>query len=253
MLKSPLSTWTISWHLGEMRQNYEKCILGDRCVLVPYRKEHVDRYHKWMLDPDLLESTCSESLSIEEEYEMQESWRDDATKCTFIILDRDRVDGLPDHGKESYILRNLPAMVGDVNLFLSDMEQTEDSTPETDDLSIPLGRQAELDIMIAEKQARGKGIGSEACRMMMWYGAVELGLKRFFCKINEDNVASLSLFMKLGFLQCAYAKCFKQVEVEIRSCPTEEMALVLRRVSGGSELSTFNLNDQQNNHGMPSF
>jgi RimJ/RimL family protein N-acetyltransferase len=107
--------------------------------------------------------------------------------------------------------------------------------------------------MIAEKQARGKGIGSEACRMMMWYGAVELGLKRFFCKINEDNVASLSLFMKLGFLQCAYAKCFKQVEVEIRSCPTEEMALVLRRVSGGSELSTFNLNDQQNNHGMPSF
>jgi len=35
-----------------------------------------------MRDPELLETTASESLSLEEEYEMQKSWRhDENSKC----------------------------------------------------------------------------------------------------------------------------------------------------------------------------
>jgi hypothetical protein len=38
-----------------------------------------------MKNPDLLEATASEPLSLEEEIEMQQSWRDDPKKCTFIV------------------------------------------------------------------------------------------------------------------------------------------------------------------------
>ena len=42
-----------------------------------------------MQDPILLESTASEPLSMEDEIRMQQEWRDDERKCTFIILARD--------------------------------------------------------------------------------------------------------------------------------------------------------------------
>lgn len=35
------------------------------------------RYHKWMSDPELLKLTASEPLTLDQEYEMQETWRND--------------------------------------------------------------------------------------------------------------------------------------------------------------------------------
>ena len=35
------------------------------------------RYHNWMKCPELQELTASEPLTIDEEYEMQKSWRND--------------------------------------------------------------------------------------------------------------------------------------------------------------------------------
>lgn len=77
--------------------------------------------------------------------------------------------------------------------------------------------QAELDIMIAEESFRRKGMGREAVLMMMIYGATNLGIQRFFVKINEDNTPSINLFENaFGFVQCNYAACFKQVELELK-------------------------------------
>jgi len=238
-----------------MRLNYETVIVGKVSILVPYRPEHVVKYHTWMQDPDLLEATGSEPLTLPEEYEMQQSWRDDRHKCTFIVLDKSMVEGsLVDSEASSslpidFITNHLSAMVGDVNLFLSEEEDDDDKDDDKDkdDKKYP---QAELDIMIAEKDRQRNGLGREASLLMMMFGASKLGIRRFFCKIKEDNVASRSLFGdKLGFVQCAYAECFREVELELKRKDPATTLATLQRLLGETVLNTFTCeaNDKDSN------
>jgi RimJ/RimL family protein N-acetyltransferase len=191
-----------------------------------------------MKDPALLEATGSEPLSFEEEVEMQRTWRDDKDKCTFIVLAKEMCH-FEDTG--DFVSANVSAMVGDVNLFLSEEEEDEEDevvVVNQDDQQEPSRhQQAEIDIMIAERGYRGKGLGREASLLMMLFGATKLSLRRFFSKINEDNVASRSLFeQKLGFVECNYAACFKQFELERRTDTPEEMVESLKRMVGFDEL-----------------
>jgi hypothetical protein len=70
-----------------MKQNAQIAIRSKQgdLWLVPYKREHVIAYHSWMQNPFLLQTTASEPLSLEEEYENQESWFQDDKKCTFIL------------------------------------------------------------------------------------------------------------------------------------------------------------------------
>lgn len=158
-----------------MRQNFETTIYGKKVVLVPYRRIFVNKYHEWMKDPYLQEMTASEPLSIEEEYEMQLSWRDDPKKCTFIVL------GRQEEGENSLPENLLDVMAGDVNMFFNDR----------DDATI-----AELEVMIAEESYRRKGLGREAVHLMMHYGATVLGVTKFYVKINQINTSSIELFKR---------------------------------------------------------
>jgi RimJ/RimL family protein N-acetyltransferase len=188
-----------------------------------------------MKDPFLLEMTGSEPLSLQDEVEMQQSWRDDEFKCTFIVLAKETCTFLEaatttttntttnTHGEDpEFCQRNVHAMVGDVNLFFSEVEQEEQEGDElqveAEETKKPQQLQAELDIMIAEQDYRGKGLGKEASCLMMLYAIKAKNVRRFFCKIKETNHASLTLFQnKLGFQQCAYAPCFQEYEYELRN------------------------------------
>jgi len=241
-----------------MKRNYEIGIVGSTCILVPYRPEHVEYYHEWMQDPHLLEATGSEPLTLKEEYEMQESWRDDEFKCTFIILERKAVDVIPEKEDNDFVARNVKAMVGDVNLFLSDEEEEDvgDENPQRQSTKTidpaDTRKQAELDIMVAEKEARGKGIGREAACLMMFYGAKALGIRRFFCKINEGNSASLALFRKLGFEQCDYAECFQQLELELKQLSSEAVIEKMLSILGCEDLRSFRCAASSTTGGWPS-
>ena len=174
-----------------MKANYNLAIIGDLVTLVPYRKHHVERYHSWMSSNELLEATASEPLSLEEEYEMQRSWRDDEKKCTFIILrggQKDEDVNFQDEGVR---------MLGDVNLFLNDY----------DDLL-----NAEIEIMIAESKARRKGFAKEALKLMMAYAFETLHLHRLYAKISVVNKASINLFKSLGYRETNYVEAFKEYE-----------------------------------------
>ena len=68
---------TSAKHRGIMMDNFNLTIRGQRVVLVPYRREHVELYHQWMQSETLQELTASEPLTLEEEYAMQASWAED--------------------------------------------------------------------------------------------------------------------------------------------------------------------------------
>lgn len=54
--------------------------------LVPYDRHHVATYHAWMASAEMRTLTASEPLALDDEYAMQESWRKDVDKLTFILL-----------------------------------------------------------------------------------------------------------------------------------------------------------------------
>ncbi len=54
------------------------------------------RYHTWMENEEIRELTASLPLSIDEEYEMQQTWLNDKDKCTFIILSKEIWDRTQD-------------------------------------------------------------------------------------------------------------------------------------------------------------
>ncbi|KAJ7427497.1 N-acetyltransferase 9 [Willisornis vidua] len=186
-----------------MKINQDTVLQGQKVTLVPYTAAHVPRYHEWMQSEELQRLTASEPLSLEQEYEMQHSWREDTdsehlkcslreggSECTFIVLDAAR---WPGQAEES-------CMVGDVNLFLTN---TEDPT---------LG---EVEIMIAEPSYRGRGFGKEATLMMMSYGVRSLGITKFEAKIGQENEASICMFKKLHFEEVAVNSIFQEVTLRL--------------------------------------
>ncbi|CAK4762078.1 unnamed protein product [Aphanomyces euteiches] len=179
-------------------------VQGDRVRLVPYMARHVPKYHAWMQDPFLLEMTASEPLSLEEEKQMQVTWREDPTKATLIVHVH-AFDNTNDETEDE--------MAGDVNLFFND---SDDNT------------NCEIDVMIAEAKWRGAGLGAETVQLMMAYAVVHLHVRRFYCKINETNDASLKLFRKLGYVQCNYVKAFQEFELEFHITDKTRTKLLAR-------------------------
>ncbi|XP_059661182.1 GCN5-related N-acetyltransferase 9 isoform X2 [Cornus florida] len=168
---------------------------GEKVILVPYMKEHVPKYHQWMQDPALLQATGSEPLTLDEEYQMQVSWTQDPNKQTFIVLDKEFVVGDFIHGQP-----HLEAMVGDVNIYMNDLDDTQ---------------MAEIEIMIAEPKSRGKGLGKESVLMMIAFAVEKLGIHIFRAKIGDSNEASLNMFRKLGFKDASYSEIFQEVTLEL--------------------------------------
>lgn len=155
-----------------------------------------------MKSPELQQLTASEPLTLEQEYDMQRSWRedDDSTEssvfapkithdnqtettfhntvdfpeCTFIILDTQKWAD-PSVDEET-------CMVGDVNIFLTDS-----TDPSLAELEIMIAgdscllrkpflafftscAQSQIICHTTEESYRGKGIGKEVTLMMMRYG-----------------------------------------------------------------------------------
>ncbi len=62
----------------------------------------------------------------------------------------------------------------------------------------PVNRSAELAVLIGDKSCRGKGIGEEACRMIVAHGIKALNLRRVTCGTFVANEAMQKVALRLG-------------------------------------------------------
>ena len=64
----------------------------------------------------------------------------------------------------------------------------------------------EYGIFIGEESARGKGIGTQAAKLMIQYAFEELGLHRLFLRAYADNGRAIRSYEKAGFTREAYLR-----------------------------------------------
>jgi len=60
-------------------------------------------------------------------------------------------------------------------------------------------RKATLGILVGERNCWGKGIGTEAVRLMVEYGFCRLNLRRIELGVHADHVAAIRAYEKVGF------------------------------------------------------
>ncbi|KAJ4984672.1 N-acetyltransferase [Stagonosporopsis vannaccii] len=190
-----------------------------------------------MKDEEIRQATASEPLTLEEEYSMQRSWRNDADKLTFIVCTHPGEQYFDDIIQASQAppivagQQDSPEwMVGDVNLFLNDDDdEDEDRDEERGEANHdkPKSVIGELEIMIARKDQQGKGLARETLVAFMSYvqaslpnilleyaGPRAVALKYLRVKIDKDNVRSLRLFERVGFVRAsAEPNYFGEVEL----------------------------------------
>lgn len=217
-----------------------------------------------MSDPELRDLTASEPLTLQEEYEMQQTWQKDEDKLTFIILSRQAEDGLPiidGHNTQDFHLSPedpritaLP-MVGDVNLFLKGVRPRVVA-------GLAMARQewqdefeVEVEIMIAEKDFRRKGLALETLLLLLTYATGQYSAfipgnagptshcqlrpyleyiqltqsppsltsivapDRLVSRISDTNEPSIRLFEKLGFRIVKTVEVFHEVEMWWQQTP----------------------------------
>jgi diamine N-acetyltransferase len=69
----------------------------------------------------------------------------------------------------------------------------------------PFHQRAGIGILIYNKADQGKGLATDALRLMALYATEVLGLHQLYANITVDNPASVHLFKKIGF-ECVGTK-----------------------------------------------
>lgn len=67
-------------------------------------------------------------------------------------------------------------------------------------------QKAEYGIFIGEPQARGKGYGTAAARLMIKYCFEELKLHRLFLRVYAENIQAIRSYEKAGFVKEAHLR-----------------------------------------------
>lgn len=187
----------------------KQMLVGDRILLVPYEKYHVPRYNAWLQNEELQELIGTSVSTLVEDFEMQQRWFDEKDKCMFIVVEKSLYRG--GEGEPH-------AMCGDVNLFYTDA-------------SI-----AEVNVMIAKTECRGRGLGKETVMLAMQYGLTHLNLTKFIAKIISSNTASLNMFYSLGYKKVGESEIFNETTLEWERAPGQAdlAALILEPYTDAS-------------------
>jgi len=143
-------------------------IRGEMVALGPFVKEHQPIYHRWLSDFDTLRRTGIpiKPSSAEQMPGIIERIQSTEGRIWFVVyeLATDRPVGFAGISHLDHV-----------------------------------NRTAEFNICIGERNARGKGYGTEATRLVLDYAFTALGLHSVYLLTSEINVAGQRAYAKAGF------------------------------------------------------
>ncbi len=144
-------------------------IVGEKTALGPLRKDLVPTYTRWMNNFHTLRTmgVLPRPLTAEQEeqwYERESA--ESADNVSFTIYERGAARPIGNCGLHGIDYRN---------------------------------RTAEFGIMIGEPDARGKGCGTEATRLILGYAFTALGLHNVMLRVFEYNPAGIRAYTNAGF------------------------------------------------------
>ena len=170
-----------------MRLDKNACLRGNGIILVPFCRKYISNdYIGWLNDPEV----CRYNRHGNARYTRAKaiayltSIQEDPNKVVFAILDK-----------------KTRAYLGNIGLYVERSD-----------------RSAEIAILLGAKKCWGRGIGTEAVRLVSQYAFGKLRLHRLCMGMMAENQGMVRIACKLGFrregvLKDAMIKngCFKDV------------------------------------------
>lgn len=148
-------------------------LIGDRVVLREFTMDDVDAMYAYLSDDEVFRHVSWEPPTL-----------DETTNSVREASEAARATPRPDY-ELAVTLRDTDEVVGQVTLKT--------------DRYIPRLRQrtSELGFML-RRDYWGRGIATEAARLLLDFAFGQLGLHRVFAVVDEDNLASVRVLEKLG-------------------------------------------------------
>ena len=143
-------------------------ITGAAIALGPIRRDLVPTYQRWLNDFAMLRTLGQPPRTMT--LEQEQSWYDGAAQSGSTY---------------TFTIYELATWVPIGNTSLMDVDWR--------------NRTAEFGILIGEAEARGKGHGTEATRLMLDFAFVALGLHSVFLRVHEYNLAGQRAYARAGF------------------------------------------------------
>ncbi|MBD3195443.1 MAG: GNAT family N-acetyltransferase [Candidatus Lokiarchaeota archaeon] len=144
-------------------------IRGDTLDLIPRNMDHIHLYFKWINDQDVRVFSRNEAPTTKEDIK---KW-----------FERPSHEGTPEHiGFELYHKQD-KRVIGNGGLSRIDY----------------VVRKANIWMVIGEKDYWGKGLATEAAKLILEYAFKEVNLNKVYAGIFEPNVGSWSCAEKVGF------------------------------------------------------
>ncbi|MCL2557645.1 MAG: GNAT family N-acetyltransferase [Treponema sp.] len=141
-------------------------MIGERLYLSPINGEDLERYAKWVNDPDVAKNVglYSKMLSLTNEKKTLEKMSDEGHNYAMVLKEGDE-------------------LLGNISLMEID----------------GVHRSATLGLFIGEAARRGKGYGAEAIRLILGYGFDTLNLHNIMLNVNSGNAQGIACYKKVGF------------------------------------------------------
>lgn len=148
---------------------YFKKLVGEKIYLSPKNIEDAEEFTKWLNDFNTTDyiGRSGELISLEGEKEYLQNHAKDEASFVIVTLEDNKMIGI--------------CTIESIN---------------------HINRTGTLGIFIGEEEARNKGYGEEAIKLILDYAFSYLNLKNVYLQVMEFNQRAIACYKKCGFKEC---------------------------------------------------